>query len=372
MKKKLVSLFAVVASMALIGCTQSGGSESGGGQPSQPSQQTSSGGAASSSSRPSSSSRAPTPSITVASVDVATKEGKTYLQISGTARNFAEADFKWALSLKHIGDSSLDPLETYILGGESFADTDYKTAVKIEENGSFVFEYCLSDVETMAPGMYTITAGPKGRLVDIGSTTNGISAKDGNYRYYFRHDEQVNDTNTLVVDALPPISFEEASIVKIGDIMYAKVGGDVKEGVTQEVLDAYNSFVQFQQVGGNWRNTRRTKDAGQYFYKVEGEKAYLYADVSFFAADTNYNTHINVTENSQADCKMDVALDAHFYYKNANGVLLDINVYANPQAASDDQSEFWGNLGFKVTAAAEGTEEGPITPADPEPEGGEE
>ena len=57
---------------------------------------------------------------------------------------------------------------------------------------------------------------------------------------------------------------------------------------------------------------------------------------------------------------------------NANGVLLDINVYLNPKAASDNQSEFWGNLGFKLTAAAEGTEEGLITPADSEPTGEEE
>ena len=308
-----------------------------------------------------SSSRTPTPSLTMSSTDVVAKEGKVYLQMAGVARNFQQENFKWALSLKHLGSEGLDEKDNYIIGGETFADADFKTEVTIDEKGAFTFEYNLSEIQGMEAGIYVLNAGPKGYIQDGGTVTSGKNAKDGNYRYYFRHDEQVNDVNALVVEPLPPISLEEASIVKLDTIMYAKIGGTLKEGITQETLDAYDSFVQFQQVGGRWTSTRRTKADGQYFYDIEGGKAYLYADINFFAAGTNYNTHLNVTENKQADAKMDVAIDEHYYYKNGNGVLLDINVYANPNAASDDQSEFWGNLGFKVTEAPAGTEEGPIT-----------
>lgn len=356
MMKKPFSLLTIILAMTLVACGNNNADTSKAAASSKP--------AASVTSKPSSS-RAPTPVVSVSSTDVVAKEGKVYLQIAGSARNFTAENFKWALALKHIANESLDPLDTYILGGATFADTDYNVPVTIAENNSFTFEYCLSDIPGLEPGMFSITAGPKGYLVDVGSTTSGLNAKDGSYRYYLRHDEEVNDTNTLVIDALPPITFTEASVVKVEGVIYAKVGGDLKAGITQETLDAYDSFVQFQQVGGRWTNTRRTKANNQFYYQVEndGAKAYLYADISFFAADTNYNTHINVTENKQADCKMDVALDAHYIYANASGVLLDINVYANPNAASDDQTEFWGNLGFKVSAAAEGAEEGPVTPA---------
>lgn len=358
--KKTLGFLSILLAMSLVACGGgNGGNESKESGASGKSQSN----PTSESSKPTTS-RAPTPTISVSSTDVSAKEGKVYLQVTGVARNFDQANFKWALSLQHIANESLDPLDTYILGGATFADADYNTPVTIGENGAFTFEYSLSDVATMEPGMYKITTGPKGYLVDVGSTTSGLNAKDGNFRYYLRHDEEVNDTNTLVVDALPPISLEEATVIKIGDVMYAKVGGALKSGITQETLDGYDSFVQFQQVGGRWTNTRRTKADGQFYYQVESEgaKAYIYIDINFFAADTNYNTHLNITENKQADAKMDVAIDQHYYYKNGSGVLLDINVYANPNAASDDSTEFWGNLGFKVTAAPEGTEEGPITP----------
>jgi len=360
MIKKPLRLVSILLAMSLVACGGSNGGESSGGKSDDKSETPSS--------SKSSTSRPPTPVLTVSSTDVVAKEGKVYLQISGSTKNIPQEEFKWALALQHIANESLDPLDTYILGGPTFADADYNIDVPIGENGAFVFEYSLSDIPALEPGMFTITTGIKGRSVDVGSVTSGLSAKDGSYRYYLRHDEEVNDINTLVIDSLPPISFEEASVVKIGTTVWAKMGGALKDGITQEILDGYNSFVQFQQVGGSWTNTRRNKASGQFYYEVDGNKAYLYADINFFAADTNYNTHVNVTENKQADLKMDVALDAHYYYKNANDVLLDINVYANPNAASDDSTEFWGNLGFKVTAAPEGTEEGPITPA-PEPAG---
>ena len=50
---------------------------------------------------------------------------------------------------------------------------------------------------------------------------------------------------------------------------------------------------------------------------------------------------------------MDNAINDNYVY---NSKL--INVYANPSASASDQSEFWGNLAFKVSEAPEGAVEG--------------
>ena len=221
----------------------------------------------------------------------------------------------------------------------------------------------------MEPGLFTIHIGVKGIAdnLDVGATSAGQAVKDGKNRYYMRAD--VGNKNTIAVDALPPIEFTEASVVMIEGTAWAKIGGAANATITQAVLDGYDSFVQFQQVGGSWTNTRRRKagtyeittgsgqqqtteelvvEKDEYYWKLEGTKAYVYADISFFAADSNYNTHLNVTANEQADCKMDAAINANFDMTNAAGAALNVNVVAIPGAT--EQADFWGNLGFIVTA----------------------
>mgnify|MGYP006988898421 CR=1 FL=1 len=63
--------------------------------------------------------------------------------MSGSARNFEPENFKWALALKHIGVEGLDDKDTYILGGATFSDPDYKTLVTLGDGGAFTFEYNL-------------------------------------------------------------------------------------------------------------------------------------------------------------------------------------------------------------------------------------
>ena len=167
--KKSLSLFTILLAMTLVAC--------GGGEKSEAGKSSAGGNQSQASSERPTTSRKPTPSISVSSTDVVAKEGKVYLTITGTARNFEQENFKWALALQHIANESLDPLDTYIIGGASFADADYNTPVTIGDGGAFTFEYSLSDIATMAPGMYSITAGPKGYLVDVGSTTSGLNAK---------------------------------------------------------------------------------------------------------------------------------------------------------------------------------------------------
>jgi len=347
--RKFIALALVIFAMGVTAC--------GGGNASKESKGGSTPAASQSTSKPS---VAPKPSLSVSSLDITGKDGKAYLEIKGTAKNFKAEDFKWALSIQHAGLENYDASTDYILGAATFTDADYKHQVAIAENGAFTFSYCLSDIQGIAAGFYRIAGGPKGHLIDAGTANDGLKAKDGSFRYYIRNDEEVESINTLIVETLPPFALAEASVVKdeAGKI-WAKVGGDLKAGITQEILDGYDSYVEWENTS-NWRRTKLSKASSQFYYKVEGTKAYLYADISSFEANANYNTHLNVTENKNGDAKMDEAIDAHYIYPNSKGTMLDINVYSNPNASTADKAEFWGNLGFKVTAAAAGAEEGPV------------
>ena len=329
---------------------------------------------ASSSSQPASSSSEVTPpepvkAVTVSSVNLVAKESKVYLQLVGTATEYTAAEFKWALALQHAGAAGAgDAATTFVLGTTAeFVDEDYKLPATLNDDGSFLFEYNVSDIAGMEAGLLTIHAGVKGlsENLAVGTVNNGATLKDGTYRFYIRAD--VNSQNTLAVDELPPVTVTEVSIVMDEhDKAWAKIGGVADESITQALLDSFDTFIQFQNTS-NWSTTRRYKvgtytipgqwgqadteltvTEDQYYWKLEGNKAFLYADVSFFAAGGNYNTHMNARHPSQADLKMEVALDEKFTMTNAEGKKLEVNVVAVPGAS--DQANFWGNLGFKVTA----------------------
>ena len=325
----------------------------------------------SSSEVPSSSSEVPpepVKAVAVSSVNLVAKESKVYLQLAGTATAYTADEFLWALALQHAGASGAgDAATTFVLGTTAeFADEDYKLPATLNDDGSFLFEYNVSDIAGMEAGLLTIHAGVKGlsENLAVGTVNNGATLKDGTYRFYIRAD--VNNQNTLAVDELPPVTVTEVSIVMDeNDKAWAKIGGVADDSITQAVLDSFDTFIQFQNTS-NWSTTRRYKvgtytipgqwgrpdtelvvEEDQYYWKLEGNKAFLYADVSFFAAGGNYNTHMNARHPTQADLKMEVALDEKFTMTNAEGVKLDVNVVAVPGASA--QADFWGNLGFKVT-----------------------
>ena len=312
-----------------------------------------------------------TKAVTVSSVDLVAKENKVYLQLVGTAENYTSAEFLWALALQHAGAAgSGDASEEFILGTTAeFAEADFTLPATLNADGTYVFEYNLSDVTGMGPGLYTIHARVKGLEANlaVGTVNNGATLKDAANRYYMRAD--VNSQNTIAVDALPPVDITEVSIVTDAETgkIYAKIGGEAGAGITQEVLDGYDTFIQFQKIDA-WTNTRLTKVDGEgnyhFYWKLEGTKAFLFADVSFFTGSwdqeqsgntthhdsSSYNTHLNVTTGAQADCKLEVALDANFQVKNEAGADININVVSKPGATA--QADIWGNLGFIVTDIA--------------------
>lgn len=337
MNKKSLLIFGMASALMLAACGGEKPTSQGSNTP------TSSVASKPASSSKSSTSKAPVKSMSVAGLDVVVENGKTYLVVTGSAKNFAEGEFKWAWGLEHVNE--VDGGEGFIYGSASPADADYKENVTVAADGTYTAKFCLSDVTTLAQGLYKVYAGAKGFYGNIdpnaGATISTGRVKDDNFSYNFRSDEQCDSVAAIAVDSLPPIKLTEAEVYAEGDQTWVKIGGDSK--LTAEEASKFTPYVNFQTVDNGWGNTKRDGDNIKWDFSVEG-KAYICANISFFQANRNYNTHLNLKENKQQDCKMEVAIDETFY---VNGKA--IRVYSNPEASSDDKTEFWGNLGFRVS-----------------------
>ena len=293
----------------------------------------------------SSTSKAPVKSMSVSALDIAVENAKTYLVAKGKAQNYAAGEFKWAWGLEHITD--IDGGEGFIYGSASPAAADYKEEVAIEADGSYTAKFCVSDITDLAAGLYKVYCGAQGFYGNIAKGSGDISTgrvKDSKYAYNFRTDEQCDEVASLAIDSLPPVSLTEAIVYDDGGVTWVKIGGEAT--IKEADIATWTPYVNFQQVGGNWTNTRVQGENIKWDFSVEG-KAYICANINFFRAGTNYNTHLNLKENKQQDCKMEVNIDQTYTVNGKN-----YQVYSNTAAASDDQNEFWGNLAFKVTNAA--------------------
>ena len=97
------------------------------------------------------------------------------------------------------------------------------------------------------------------------------------------------------------------------------------------------------EVSGNWQETRITPT--MVTETVEGvKKGYVKADISGLNAG-NYNTHMNLAENKQANCTMDEAID-----HTAAPVTVGSKkyyVWADPTAGQDG-TKFYGCLGLMI------------------------
>ena len=318
-------------------------------------------------------STAPRPSASIGAVDVVAKEGKMYLKITGTVENIEAAEFKFALGLQEYGTGSagseavLDP-ETgdvitpavdptpavWLVGKEAPAADDYNLAPVIDGK-NYTLEYNVSDIANLHAGIYSIYAGTKTGIsyAALGSDLDLVSgAKDSKFRGYTRNDQNVGSSLALCIDELPPITLTEAKVVYEDGKLYAMIGGTTTK--TLEELKAYESYLNFQNING-WGNTRVYKTVaepqeGRYYYDyvIENEKAYIKADVSFFSDGGRYNTHLNITENTTANCKLETAIDETVAFAELG---LSVNVFSDPtKGQADGEDYFWGNLGFIVAA----------------------
>ena len=313
----------------------------------------------------------PKPSVTVSGIDLErADDGKAYVVVTGTQKNYTDTStIKFAFGLQHKSVQNVDTSTDWVVGSETPADADYKYSPTFGDNGALTVKFELNAIEGLTKGAYAVYAGIKGGYQDItellGGDPNqgqenhygGTKAGDTAHKlkFYLR-----GDISALIADDLPPVTLAEARVEKgEDDHPYIYIGGEL--GVTSEEFLAYKPYVNFQNngtsgaIGGGagqaWSNTRMDvsngEETGLVTVVIDGTKGYVKVDISSLNAG-GYNTHLNFTAKTQADAKMDAALDT-----TASPVTIGTKTYAvfaDPTAS--DGTRYWGNLALIIANAA--------------------
>ena len=366
--KKLLGALLVASTLVLGACNGSGdGSKAGGSK------------ATTTSKAPTTSKeRVPVPAVYYDELDIVKDGTDVYLKVKGTVEDIKDEKLNFAFGLMTYQSSSgqaaptegegegegegqqeADPTpeaDPFVYGKETPADADYNVEVAIANKG-FEAKLKLTGITTLVGGeKYQVYAGPKGFYQAIEEATASENVlQDAEYKYYFRNDQEAGNSPKLVIDNLGPVRIEKVTIEKnvyerTG--IFAKIGGANKENLTQEQFDAFNSFVNFQKLPNT--STRVQKEGSQqegrpyYFYKVEGNEAFIYINIDFMVAENatsgKYNTHLNIKENKQENCVSTVQIDGTPVVAREDGAT--IAVYSHPGVHNEDN--IWGNVGFVV------------------------
>lgn len=362
--KKLLSALLVASTLVLGACN---------GDSSQASKQASKGDPTTSKER------VPIPAVYYDELELATVGTAVHLKVKGTIEDIIADKLNFAFGLKTYVSSSnqsseeegeqtseaATPADPFIYGKETPADSDYNVEVTIN-NKAFTADFNLSEIKTFVGGeKYQIFAGPKGfyQAVDEATASEKV-LQDNEYKYYFRNDQEAGNAPKLVTDNLGPVRIEKATVEK--DVygrtgIFAKIGGANKENLTQEQFDAFNSFVDFQKLPNTTTAVKKegSQDEGKpyYFYKVEGNEAFIYINIDFMVSETatsgKYNTHLKITEYKQENCVSTQQIDGAPVVVRDDGAT--IAVYSHPGIHNEDN--IWGNVGFVVEIPAKQSEE---------------
>ena len=306
----------------------------------------------SSSSAPqSSSSEAPQPTgeMAVNALDVIKEDDKVYLKISGTISGFANADaMKMAFGLLDAIPAQGATAE-WLVGSENPADADY-TLVPTVNDGAFVLKVDVTVVTTIKAGVYTIYVGPKGAYAAV--STNGVTMGTGKqilsgYRWYIR-----GDKGALAMDELPPIELTVSRIEvdEVNNKVYHLIGGALNEAkLTKEAFLAKHPYVQYEATTVGWKQNvlgSSTKTDLVTTVVDESNNALIKTDITSLPAN-GYNIKINLSEDKDADTKMDAVIDGR-----ENPVpfgMYDYAVYADSSKTAKE--DLYGNCGLFIMEA---------------------
>ena len=374
--KKLFGSLLAASVLLLSACGGGGNASSSGGK--------SSGKPGSSSS--SRSSLPPTPSVSYDELGISKDGTDVFLTIKGSVVAIEATSLKFAFGLElyssssgggqaipsegeegEEGQESSEPAQqeetdNFVYGKATPADADYNIDVPIADKK---FEAKLN-LSTLKNGndfildggnKYAIYAGAKGYdYAEFEGDAPTTVLQDGAFKYYFRNDQEAGNNVKLVVDNLGPVRIEKASIAR--DLygrtgIFAKIGGSNNDNLTEEQLNAYDSYVNFQKLPNT--STRVRKEGSQtegnpyFFYKVEGNEAFIIINIDFMVAagatSGDYNTHLNIQANKQENCVSAGVIDTTDNPFDA-GDGKTIAVYSHPGEHTEDN--IWGNVGFRV------------------------
>lgn len=293
-------------------------------------------------------------SVSITEMKLANVEGKVYVVVKGTEANYKADDFKWAWGLRTNGDAG-----EFIDGKETPEAADYKAATFDEATKAFEVKYCLTDLTLTSGAYYQVYGGTPETYANIAFEDANTTARDQTRSYYLRTDQN----NSIVFDAVQPISFTKAAVVDIAaaDLptgitnagAYLKFGGANAANLTVEAIDAWvadNKVAgNFQRViGGGYQLHNHT--AEERFYKIEGDDIFFYFYIGFMADAEGWMTHFDcVNGNSGANLQM----DATFWGDADHTTVIGENTYrVYADKTKTGEENFWSCLGVTVNYEA--------------------
>ena len=318
--------------------------------PSTPAPSSSSTPAPSSSTGPSSSSTTPVVQgeMAVNALDVIKESDKVLLKIGGTYSGYANADaMKMAFGLLDAIPAQGQTAQ-WLVGSATPADADYKYVPTIDATaGTFELKIDVTVVTEIKAGVYTIYVGAKGAYaaVEVSSITGMGTGKEilSGYRWYIRSDKAA-----LAMDELPPIELTISRIEVEGDHVYHLIGGALNTAKLPKAdFLAKHPYMQYEATTVGWKQNvlgSSTKTDLVTVLVDEQENALIKTDITSLPAN-GYNIKINLSEDKDADTKMDAIIDGR-----DNPVpfgMYDYAVYAD--STKNAKEDLYGNCGLFIT-----------------------
>jgi hypothetical protein len=288
--------------------------------------------------------------MAVNALDVIKESDKVLLKIGGTYSGYANVDaMKMAFGLLDAIPAQGQTAQ-WLVGSATPADADYKYVPTIDATaGTFELKIDVTVVTTIKAGVYTIYVGAKGAYaaVEVSSITSMGTGKEilSGYRWYIRSDKAA-----LAMDELPPIELTISRIEVEGDHVYHLIGGALNTAKLPKAdFLAKHPYMQYEATTVGWKQNvlgSSTKTDLVTVLVDEQENALIKTDITSLPAN-GYNIKINLSEDKDADTKMDAIIDGR-----DNPVpfgMYDYAVYAD--STKNAKEDLYGNCGLFITEA---------------------
>ena len=288
--------------------------------------------------------------MAVNALDVVKESDKVLLKIGGTYSGYANADaMKMAFGLLDAIPAQGQTAQ-WLVGSATPADADYKYVPTIDATAStFELKIDVTVVTEIKAGVYTIYVGAKGAYaaVDVSTITGMGTGKEilSGYRWYIRSDKAA-----LAMDELPPIELTISRIEVEGDHVYHLIGGALNTAKLPKAdFLAKHPYVQYEATTVGWKQNvmgSSTKTDLVTTVVDAQENALIKVDITSLPAN-GYNIKINLSEDKDADTKMDAIIDGR-----DNPVafgMYDYAVYAD--STKNAKEDLYGNCGLFIIEA---------------------
>ena len=305
--------------------------------------------------------------MNVSALEFTNQADDVMLVLKGSFANVPDASsFKAAFGLaitNQGGQGGQGSGVSFIYGKEKPAGADFEEYNYLAGEGkqfevNINLSAAISTIVDFAPGVFAVYFGTEDTYARVNPVDPSQAASDKNYNFYIRDDQ-----NAIAIDLIPDVDLAEVIVYKPSAEelpegktagLYAKIGGKVKEGITD--ITAKSIDADFQRMNPY---TVRAVEANECFWTVEGENAYANLYVGFMAVGERWMVHMGFdcpeqqnpwggSSKNIPNCYISTKIEDEEY--NFAEEYKAYTVHANKAAGqAGGDAEYYGCLGFAVS-----------------------